>query len=200
MPRVLIIERDPMARALMAQYLSNSEPYPLASAVATCKEALPILEQTAVDLLLLDASEGFMHPDIKRQFPHLKVIVTLSQSAPLPPHFLKSLEADNIWVKEPSVAALLSVMDKTMAEEKESPTLPSVMLGAADCSSLTQRELEVLQELVNAKTDAAIAEALNMSVPTVKYHISNIREKTKLTSRTELAVCAVECGLTRRTL
>ena len=45
MPRVLIIEHDPMARALMAQYLGNSEPYHLASAVGTWQEALPLLSQ-----------------------------------------------------------------------------------------------------------------------------------------------------------
>ena len=55
--------------------------------------------------------------------------------------------------------------------------------------------MKVLKEVVSGKTDAAIAETLFISVSTVKQHIQKIREKTKFSNRTELAVRARESGI-----
>lgn len=72
---------------------------------------------------------------------------------------------------------------------------PIIRLGAALSSDFTDRELEVLRELVSGKTDAAIAETLHMSITRVKQHILRIREKTQFSNRTELAVRARESGI-----
>ena len=60
---------------------------------------------------------------------------------------------------------------------------------------LSDRELEVLREVVAGLPDADIAEALHMSLRTVKSHIQSMREKTGFRNRTELAVRAREVGL-----
>ena len=60
---------------------------------------------------------------------------------------------------------------------------------------LTDRELEVLRKVVEGKTDAQIGEVLNMSVPTVKHHIQQLRTKTGFANRTQIAVAAVSSGL-----
>ena len=87
-------------------------------------------------------------------------------------------------------------MNRTMAGESVYPdSAPVIRLGAALSSDFTDRELEVLRELVSGKTDAAIAEALYMSVTRVKQHILHIREKTQFSNRTELAVRARESGI-----
>ena len=49
--------------------------------------------------------------------------------------------------------------------------------------------------MVSGKTDAEIGEALNMAVPTVKHHIQQLRIKTGLFNRTQIAVNAVSSGL-----
>ena len=68
-------------------------------------------------------------------------------------------------------------------------------LGDTFSENLTDRELEVLRELVAGESDAAIAEKLFMSLRTVKSHIQSMREKTGFRNRTELAVRARESGL-----
>ena len=42
----------------------------------------------------------------------------------------------------------------------------------------------------------AVAEALFVSVTTVRYHVGNLMSKTGFSSRTELAVKAVRSGIT----
>jgi len=103
---------------------------------------------------------------------------------------------ESFWYKEPTADALLKVMDRTMAGESIYPdSAPITRLGAALSNDFTDRELEVLRELVSGKTDAAIAETLCLSVARVKQHIQRIREKTQFANRTELAVRARESGL-----
>ena len=72
---------------------------------------------------------------------------------------------------------------------------PPLQLGNITSEALTDRELEVLREVVAGETDAAIAEKLHLSLRTVKGHIQAMRDKTGFRNRTELAVRARDCGL-----
>ncbi len=60
---------------------------------------------------------------------------------------------------------------------------------------LTRRELDVLKCLGQGMSNAEIAEALSVSVPTVHSHVHNLLGKLNLTSRTQAALYAVEIGL-----
>jgi len=57
---------------------------------------------------------------------------------------------------------------------------------------LTKREREVLRLLVEGSTNRAIAEALSVSIETVKSHVHHIMQKTGSQSRIEIAVKAVK--------
>ena len=70
-----------------------------------------------------------------------------------------------------------------------------MQFGYITSDELTDRELEVLREVVAGESDAAIAEKLHMSLRTVKGHIQSMRDKTGFRNRTELAVRARDCGL-----
>jgi DNA-binding NarL/FixJ family response regulator len=58
-------------------------------------------------------------------------------------------------------------------------------------ANLTQRELEVLRLVASGKADKEIATALRISVRTVRYHVSNIFRKVKVSTRAELIVVAL---------
>ena len=57
---------------------------------------------------------------------------------------------------------------------------------------LTDRELDVLAQVARGKTNAEIAEALNLSEKTARNYVSAILEKLQLSNRIELATYAVE--------
>lgn len=63
--------------------------------------------------------------------------------------------------------------------------------------SLTEREMEVLRLLGQAKSNAVIAKELFISEHTVKVHVSHILDKLKLKSRTEAMLFAIKMGLAR---
>ena len=61
--------------------------------------------------------------------------------------------------------------------------------------SLTARELEILQYIVEGMSNKEIAAALYISEKTVKNHITSLLRKLDVEDRTQAAVFAVSQGL-----
>jgi DNA-binding NarL/FixJ family response regulator len=66
-----------------------------------------------------------------------------------------------------------------------------------DLYTLTDRELEVLQLIVEGCSNAAIAERLYITIGTVKTHVRNILNKLCTEDRTQAAVLALRSGLAK---
>jgi DNA-binding NarL/FixJ family response regulator len=64
---------------------------------------------------------------------------------------------------------------------------------------LTEREVELLRLIVEGCSNRHIAQALQVSENTVKYHIKNILQKLAVHNRTEAATHALRVGLVRST-
>lgn len=202
MYNVLIVEDDPMARKLLEIFVSTSENYHLVPSLDSAAMAELYCMTNRVDLILMDVCTAMdvsgieAAQKIKKNYPHIKIIIITSQPEYSYITQARQIGVESFWYKEPTAEALLKVMDRTMAGESIYPdSAPVTRLGAALSNDFTERELEVLRELVSGKTDAAIAETLCLSVTRVKQHIQRIREKTQFANRTELAVRARESGL-----
>ena len=64
-----------------------------------------------------------------------------------------------------------------------------------DFEPLTPREIQVLNQLASGVTNRAIAQTLNISEHTVKFHISAILSKLNVASRTEAVAVGIRAGL-----
>jgi NarL family two-component system response regulator LiaR len=79
-----------------------------------------------------------------------------------------------------------------------SPEAFQVLVQSSDSQTekpdfgLTERELQVLEMLVQGLSNTEIAEQLVITVATVKYHISNILKKLGASNRTEAAALAIQ--------
>ena len=202
MIHVLIVEDDPMARQLLEIYVEKSGAYTLAQSVESAAFAELCCRARQIDLILMDvctamnASGLEAAEKIKREFPYIKVIIITSQPECSFLDRARDAGVDSFWYKHGTAEELVSIMDRTMAGEQVYPeTTPPLQLGEVTSDLLSDRELEVLRELVAGEPDAAIAEKLHMSLRTVKAHIQSMRDKTGFRNRTELAVRAREIGL-----
>ncbi len=63
---------------------------------------------------------------------------------------------------------------------------------------LSDRELEVLYEVSQGKTNAEIATSLNLSEKTARNYVSSVLEKLQLANRIELATYAIKHNLAER--
>lgn len=199
---VLIVEDDPMARQLFSLFVEQSGKYELIQAINSADMADLYCEKNKVDLVImdirtamyangLDASER-----IKKKHPSIKIIVVTSMPEQHYVERARAIGVDSFWFKEVSPEPFLNLMDRTMAGESIFPDkVPVVQLGNVTSDELTERELEVLKELVAGAPNSVIASRLYISERTVKAYIQHLLEKTGFQNRTELAVRASECGI-----
>jgi two-component system NarL family response regulator len=61
--------------------------------------------------------------------------------------------------------------------------------------SLTDRELDVLRQIVSGKSNKEIGRELAISEATVKTHINNILGKLGVTDRTQAVTTALQRGI-----
>jgi DNA-binding NarL/FixJ family response regulator len=64
-----------------------------------------------------------------------------------------------------------------------------------DRSTLTPREMEVLQFIVRGKSNKEIADLMKVTEETVKYHVKGILSKLGVTDRTQAATAALLRGI-----
>jgi DNA-binding NarL/FixJ family response regulator len=110
----------------------------------------------------------------------------------------------NAWI-DPAIARIVLqqaqqqqiIPDTNTLEPKNPATNPETEdnLAAINSYSLTERELEVLQLIVEGCSNAVIAERLYITVGTVKTHVRNILNKLCADDRTQAAVRALRSGL-----
>jgi DNA-binding NarL/FixJ family response regulator len=86
-----------------------------------------------------------------------------------------------------SVAAGQTVLDPRLALQTKGPVAPTPTLSA--------RELEVLQLIVNGKSNKDIAVMLKLSANTVSVHRANIMQALDIHNTADLVVYAIRNGL-----
>lgn len=70
--------------------------------------------------------------------------------------------------------------------------------GLAEQRSLTERQVEVLREVAEGRTNREIAGRLGIAERTVKFHLRELFERLEVTNRTAAVAAAIERGLVRR--
>ena len=101
------------------------------------------------------------------------------------------------WI-DPSIAGIV-LRQARQPEGGDGSTAPNATNPSQfiENSPLTERELEVLQLIVNGYSNAKIAGELFITVGTVKTHVRNILNKLSADDRTQAAVRALRSGLVR---
>lgn len=116
--------------------------------------------------------------EIKAEFPNIKIIIVTSMVEVGYLQRAREAKVDSFWYKDISPERLIDVINRTMDGESVFPDkTPSVQLGLADSSEFTNKEIEVLRFVCDGLEYSEIAERMNISVRTVKYHVSNILSK-----------------------
>lgn len=164
------------------------------------------------DLILMDIGLPIMDGItatqlIKQQTPDVKVIMLTSHQDPMEVRSALTAGADGYCLKDIPIERLCRVMDDLMegglwldpavAQALQQwiiaiPDHPGVSTEATQDPGLTEREREVLAEIVNGKSNKEIAVYLGMSPHTVKTHVTNIIQKLAVTDRTQAAVKAIK--------
>ena len=202
MYNVMVVEDQAMPRQLFEAFIAMSDKYTLVHSIKNADMADIYCEKSDIDLILMDVctelnSSGLDAAGrIKAKHPEIKIIVVTSMPEVSYLERARKIGVDSFWYKEVSEEPILELMDRTMAGEKIYPDkTPAVSFGYIKSTDLSEREVNILREVINGDTNAEIAEKLNMSPYTVRDYVQTIMEKTGFRTRTELAVKARETGI-----
>lgn len=106
---------------------------------------------------------------------------------------LRVTREGNAWI-DPAIARIVLTQAKSpQAMVRSESTTPDGK--PIEAYALTERELEVLQLIVDGHSNASIADKLFITVGTVKTHVRNILNKLCADDRTQAAVRALRSGL-----
>ncbi|MCU0536741.1 MAG: response regulator transcription factor [Hydrococcus sp. Prado102] len=105
---------------------------------------------------------------------------------------LKATQEGNCWIDPAIARVVLSQAKKARSVQNYLSNSPIIGNNA-----LTERELEVLQLIVDGASNADISEKLFITLGTVKTHVRKILNKLSADDRTQAAVRAIRSGLVR---
>ncbi|SFX75221.1 two component transcriptional regulator, LuxR family [Marinospirillum alkaliphilum DSM 21637] len=211
---VLLIDDHPLLRRGIIQLLEMEPDLVLAGEASNALDGVQLAVELDPDLILLDLNM----PDINgietlkllraEKISSRIVIFTVSDheedvvaaiKAGADGYLLKDMEPEDL-VSQLRQAALgrmaiseklTSLLAEALRNQRSKPAGP-------DISSLTAREMQILRQVAEGLSNKMVARRLDISEGTVKVHVKNLLKKLNLRSRVEVAVWAVQEGITQR--
>ena len=195
MINVMIVEDQKMIRSLLENYIEKEPGYRVVSSVAGANRALELCDEIKVDLILMDVQTEHREnglsaaAKIKQKFPQIKTVIVTSLVDYDVLKKAKKLGADSLWYKDTDEATLMDIVRRTVSGEHIFPdSPPEVEIGTAKSTEFTKTELVVLRHLVRGLSYSRIAEGMGIEVTTVKFHVTNMLQKTNFKNKLQLAL------------
>jgi len=205
--RVLLADDHPVVRNGIRDLLEKEIDIEIVGEATNGVETIYLVEEANPDVLLLDMElPDFQGTEVAQQvqlrFQKVKILVLSAHDDSIYVRELLKLGAAGYLLKDEAPEAIVEAIrgvahgEKGWVSRRIAAQISSWMQSdKPDEAKLTQREHEVLQRIVQGKTNQAIAIELNISEKTVEKYLSVIFTKLNVTSRTEAAVLAVREGL-----
>jgi len=211
--RVLLVDDHILFRKGIANLLSAQVDMEVVGEAGDGQEALQKARELMPDLILMDiampgTSGRHATRVIKEEMPYVKIVMlTVSERdsdlfeairCGADGYLLKDLEPDDLYRLCRGVFLGKAPLSPLMAAKilREFSSLAEARPEAGGSGGrLTQREIEVLELVVEGKTNKEVAETLCLAENTVKNHLRNILAKLHLKNRAQAAAYAVREGL-----
>ena len=204
--RVVIVDDHEMVRRGLSDFIRIHKDFSLVGEASDGEEAVTLCKKVKPDVILMDLVMPHLNgveatKQISCRFPETRIIALSSyDDERLVPAALDA-GAISYLHKNVTMAELADAIRKahagipTLSPLAMRYLISAVTSQAEDNIKLTNREMEVLRLLVAGKTNAEIAQALVICLPTVKTHVGRVLAKLGVKSRAEAIVYAIKLGL-----
>ena len=212
--KILLVDDHTVVRLGLRSYFATTPDIEVIGEASNGAQAITLAQELMPDVVLTDLLMPGMDGieatrQIKAKLPSTEVIVLTSYHedenifpairAGALSYLLKDIDPDEL-----SDAIRLAARKEAVLNPRVASRLMQEVRGGRRADSynplneLTEREMEVLQEIASGKSNADIAATLFISEKTVKTHITNILSKLHLSDRTQAAVLAWQSGVVKR--
>ncbi len=201
--QVMLVDDHNVVRSGLATFLRAFDDLELVGEAKNGLEAVQLCHQKQPDVILMDlmmpemdgiaATRAILgeHPDIKiiamTSFEEEKLVQGVLAAGAIS-YLLKNVTADELAKAIRDAVSGRSTLSPEAARALIQATRPTKQ-PAID---LTEREMEVLNLVVQGNSNQQIADAMFISLATVKAHISNILSKLQVSSRSEAIAYAIK--------
>ncbi|HJZ83108.1 MAG TPA: response regulator transcription factor [Pyrinomonadaceae bacterium] len=199
--RVMVIDDQAVVRQGFVSLISTVADMEIVAEGSNGREAVELYSRHQPDITLMDLRMPELSgveaiTEIRRQFPGARIIVLTTYDGDEDIYRSVQAGAQGYLLKDMFFEELESAIRKVHAGARLIPGSVAERLAARMSSSeLTSRELEVLRQIVDGKSNKEIANVLSISEATVKSHINNILSKLGVTDRTQAATRALQRGI-----
>lgn len=200
--RVMIVDDHPLMRRGIKQLLGLDPLFSVAAEAGSGDEAIALAQQHAPDVILLDLNmKGMSGLDTLKALRHegvdARIIVLTVSDARSDLYALIDAGADGYLLKDSEPELLLehiraAAAGQNVISEAVADYLLSRGEQRAPFAELTERELDVLQEVARGMSNKQVAAQLHISEETVKVHIRNMLRKLDVRSRVAATVMYLE--------
>lgn len=208
--RILLADDHVLIRHGIKNIIKTNDRFRVVGEVSNGKDLLSFLEESEVDMIILDISMpgiGGMEATglVKKKYPWIKILMLTMHKNKQYFYNAMAAGADGYLMKDDSDQELLIAIDKVSSGK--SYISPFMVDDFADdvlnmyrtekkspFQELTKREKEILQLVVQGYTSRKMAEHLNLSQRTIDHHRSNLLRKFNKKNSIDLVNYAVRNG------
>ena len=206
--RILIVDDHPLFCEGLRRMIDRHPSMEVCGQVPDAGSAMKAVAELKPDLVLMDISlEGTNGIDVtkslKAKYQDLPIlVVSMHDEALYAERALRAGAQGYIMKNQPIQivrAAIFKVLggDIFLSEKMSTSVLAKLLRGKKDeplssISQLSDRELEVFQMLGEGKSSRQIAEALDLTIPTIHSFRNRIKEKLQFKNSTELVLHAMQ--------
>lgn len=195
------IIRDGLSAALRNEDALGGQKIDIVATAKNGIEAIVAVRKHRPELLILDvtmphAGGTEVLLEARRWSPETKVIIFTGIEARGKIAELVEVGADGVFCKSDDVGEVIRALPRVLEGGRVVCGRFITMLEeAGDLEPLTDRERQVLSQVVTGRTNREIGEALGISIKTVDRHRTNVMGKTGSHNAAELIAYALREGL-----
>jgi DNA-binding NarL/FixJ family response regulator len=204
--RVLVVDDHPIVRSGILRLLSPVPDIQVIGEAGNGQDAIRLVQELHPDVMLLDMQLPDMYGSevAKKLRSDRQPVNILALSAYDDKQFVLELlasGADGYLIKDEAESMIVDAIrgvargERGWFSRKISAQLPIWAKNRNKTAKLTNRELEVLRQMVAGQSNQKIAVMLAISEKTVEKHLEEIYSKLGVKSRVAAAVHAIREGL-----
>lgn len=215
--RVLVVDDHPLSRIGLKYLLEEAADIIIVGEAMNGEEAVSSLKDCQPNVILMDVGMPVMDGiqasrAIRDKDPQVRIIMLTSHESEEDIFASLAAGASGYCLKDVDKARLLTAirsvhagdfwLDTAIAGKVVSAISNSKLTWAGSGQgqtgvgdNLSQRELEVLNLLVEGLSNQQIADRLSIGLETVKTHIKHILDKLAVSDRTQAAIKALRSGI-----
>ncbi|MDU3155532.1 nitrate/nitrite response regulator protein NarP [Hafnia alvei] len=199
---VMIVDDHPLMRRGIRQLLELDPAFNVVAEASSGSEAIALASRAQPDVILLDLNmKGLSGLDtlkaLRNEGVDARIIILTVSDSRSDVYALVDAGADGYLLKDSEPETLLSQIHQAASGKNVFSDIISEYLASRTeltdpFADLTERELDVLQEVARGLSNKQIASQLHISEETVKVHIRNLLRKLNVRSRVAATVLYLE--------